>query len=106
MDKSSNSDGWEGNVSNNIKHDSNNGKFFVKMNDGSMSLLEYNVTNDNIMNINHTETPPQWRGRGLAAALVLHAAGYALRKKMKINAVCWYADKILSNQQQFKHLLK
>uniref|UniRef100_A0A0N4Z3B7 Protein NATD1 n=1 Tax=Parastrongyloides trichosuri TaxID=131310 RepID=A0A0N4Z3B7_PARTI len=89
-----------------IKHDSENRRFFIKMKDESMSLLDYSISDNQVMNIHHTETPPQWRGKGLAAALVFHAATFALKKKMKINAICWYADKILKDQPKFKHLLQ
>ena len=66
------------------KENSTHGMFYIKKDKGIASELNYKLHND-IMTIDHTETKPEFEGRGLGSKLVEEAVNYARQKNFKIN---------------------
>lgn len=62
---------------------------YINLDGGKKAYLKYEVV-DNIMKLIETYTPPEYRGRGLAAMLVEYAIDLAKRNNWKIEPVCSY----------------
>lgn len=52
-----------------------------------------------------TYTPPQLRGQGLAAKVVLAAFEYANEQNLKVIPSCWYVRKFLERHIEFQNLV-
>jgi predicted GNAT family acetyltransferase len=62
---------------------------YINLDGGKKAYLKYEVV-DNIMKLIETYTPPEYRGRGLAAMLVEYAIDLAKKNNWKIEPVCSY----------------
>ena len=69
-----------------IKHDGN--RFFVEV-EGHTVSVDYEM-NGNVMDITHTYSPPELRGRGLAEEVTKAAFEYAKEHELKIIPSCSY----------------
>lgn len=58
------------------------------------------------MHIEHTRVPPQLEGRGLAAALVQRALGWARSQGLKVDPVCSYVAAYLRRHPEWSDLLR
>lgn len=74
-----------------IQHDPANHCFHTD----SGARLEYQLNNDNELNITHTFVPESLRGQGMASKLVSAAVDYGRTKKLHLNATCDYAQAYL-----------
>jgi predicted GNAT family acetyltransferase len=75
---------------------SGHGRYSYPFPDGSEAEMVYVEQRPGVVAITHTETPPQHRGRGVAAALVARAAADFRRDGRKVIPACWFA------RQQFR----
>jgi predicted GNAT family acetyltransferase len=57
--------------------------------DGHLARAEYRVA-DGVMRMTHTEVPREFEGRGVAAALVRTALGYAREHGLRVAPQCPY----------------
>ncbi|MGC8478371.1 MAG: GNAT family N-acetyltransferase [Candidatus Micrarchaeia archaeon] len=64
------------------------GRFYIKTEHGEAELL-YRI-DGSIMEVFHTFTPPQDRGKGIAEKLANAALGFAKLKGVKIKPECTY----------------
>ncbi len=62
------------------------GRFEIEQ-DGQTAYLEYSLAG-NILELIHTEVPPELRHLGLAAALAENALQWARERKLKVDIVC------------------
>ena len=53
----------------------------------------------------HTLTPPELRGRGLAATVVQAALEYARAERLKVIPLCWYVSGHIQSHPEFRELL-
>jgi len=81
------------------------GSRFVMNVDGHEVYVLYAEDKD-IIDLYSTYTPPQLRGKGLAALVVKTALEYAKEKNLKIIAGCWYVRKFIDKNQEYQNLLK
>jgi predicted GNAT family acetyltransferase len=72
------------------------GRYAFAFPDGSEAEMVYVEQRPGVVTITHTETPPQHRGQGVAAALVARAAADFRRDGRKVIPACWFA------RQQFR----
>lgn len=81
-------------------------RFIVKSN-GAQAVLDYRVLPNNIIEIFHTEVPPEYRGRGIAKQLCDSAFKYAADNYLKVYPSCSYAEKYAkeTSNQAFKNLV-
>ena len=84
-----------------IIHDPSNTRFSITI-DGLEAVLEYQlveesatVSHERKIDFTRTFVPPEWRGRGLAEALVRAGLGWAKEQGYSISASCWYVQKFL-----------
>ncbi len=78
-----------------IGHDINNngGRFWAIVAGGSAELT-YTNSDDGVIIVDHTYTPPQARGQKIALQLVEHAVAYARANELKIVPQCPYVAKL------------
>lgn len=65
-----------------------------------MAVLEFRVE-DGRMLFTHTETPPAFRGRGIAEKLVLEGFRLARERNLEIVPVCGYVEAVLRRHPEF-----
>ncbi len=86
----------------NVQHKDD--KFFVVI-EGNEAYLLYNV-DGNEMDIYHTFTPPELRGRGIAEQLALAAFDYARKNNLKVIPSCSYIkDTFLKRHAEFNDIV-
>lgn len=85
-----------------IKHTSS--VIYARLPDGSKAFLGYSVEG-NVMKLIETYTPPQHRGKGIAAKLVEYAIKLAREKGLLIEPVCSYAIYYFLKHKEYRDLL-
>lgn len=80
-----------------IKHKP--GMFFIRLNPGRNSYLKY-IVEGGQMKVVSTFTPEEFRGKGLAAALMETALNYAENHKLEVVPECSYAQDYLSKKRK------
>ena len=88
---------------NEIINDKQGSRFVLDVNGQEVYVL---YTEDkNTMDLYSTYTPPQLRGQGLAAKVVLAAFEYAREKKLKVIPSCWYVRKFLEKHPEYESIV-
>lgn len=87
-----------------VIHDKNNSRFVVSI-DGEHSFVEYSLY-DKVMDLYHTYTPPQLRGKGLAEKVVRTALEYAKQNNLKVVPSCSYVAVFLQRHPEYSELKK
>lgn len=76
-----------------VTHDESRKRFFMPADaeHKKEAFVEYRwVHNNQVMDLYHTETPPEARGRGLAGKVVQAAINYAQSNDLKVRPTCPY----------------
>lgn len=81
-----------------VLHDSGAREFRVNL-DNHKAFLSYNLR-DKVLDINHTEVPEVFRGKGVAKLLVLEAFDYVQTHGLKMRIYCDYAEKVFRENQE------
>jgi predicted GNAT family acetyltransferase len=68
------------------------GRYVIRLPDGSEAELTYRRRDPTTLVADHTGTPPQYRGHGLALRLVLKAIEDARNEGFRIVPVCSYVE--------------
>jgi len=71
-----------------IEHVPERGRFQTVV-DGHRCVADYHLEGG-VMHMTHTEVHPALQGRGVAAALVAAALGYARAQSLAVNPLCSY----------------
>ncbi|GMU94799.1 MULTISPECIES: GNAT family N-acetyltransferase [Ignavibacterium] len=85
-----------------VIHDKNNSRFVIRI-DGEESFVEYSLY-ENVMELYHTYTPPQLRGKGLAEKVVRTALEYAKQNNLKVVPSCSYVAVFLQRHPEYSEL--
>lgn len=85
-----------------VIHDKDNNRFFITV-DGAEAFVEYSLS-ANVIELYHTYTPPQLRGRGLAEKVVRAALEYAKENKLKVIPSCSYVAVFLQRHPEYSEL--
>ena len=77
-----------------IKHKENDsdGMFYMEDENGIVSELTYNLGDNSIMVIDHTQTRKSLEGNGLASKIVDHVVNYARENSIKIDPLCPFVE--------------
>ena len=59
-----------------------------------------------VIDIEHTFVQSSYRGQKIAEKLVEHAINYVEDNNLKVIAACWYANKIISENDEYNQFLK
>ena len=87
-----------------VVHRENSNWFFIKLGQGKAAYIKYTRTDDTI-SVDHTYTPEEFRGRGLARRLMLAVIEYAKRNNLRIIPNCSYAQYFFEKNPEFKYLI-
>lgn len=85
-----------------VIHDKENNRFVININ-GLESFVEYSLY-ENVMDLYHTYTPPQLRGKGLAEKVVRAAIEYAKKNKLKVIPSCSYVAVFMQRHPEYSEL--
>ena len=86
-----------------VKHDKKLQRFHIDY-EGDNVHLDYNLTEDRL-DLYHTYTPPQLRGRGLAGRVVEFAFNYAKENNLKVIPSCPFIPQFLEKNPQYNELV-
>ncbi len=70
-----------------VQHRENNNRFSARTASG-LAYISYERPDDQTLDLQHTVVPEADRGRGIGAALVEQAIGYAREKGLRVIATC------------------
>jgi len=78
--------------------------FFIKLGQGKAAYIKY-TRFDDIISVDHTYTPEEFRGQGLAKKLMLAVVEYVKSNKLKIIPNCSYAQYFFQKNPEYKDLI-
>ncbi|CAI5445724.1 unnamed protein product [Caenorhabditis angaria] len=82
-----------------IEHCKKAAEFFIKFNTGSKAYLQYHNDDKNrILDFQHTVTPQDQQGKGIAKLLVKEGLKYAAENDYSVRPSCWYVAKYLDSE--------
>ena len=87
-----------------VIHDKDKSQFNISINNKEV-YVDYKIE-QNKMNLYHTYTNPELRGKGLAAKVVIAAFEYAKKNNLKIEPGCTYVQTFISRHKEYEELLK
>jgi predicted GNAT family acetyltransferase len=67
------------------------GRYFIALPDGLEAEMTYRKVADRVIAIDHTYTPPQFRGRNIAFEMISRSIADARAEGVKIRPECSYA---------------
>jgi uncharacterized protein len=80
-----------------------NGRFELER-EGKTAYLEYNLAG-NILQLLHTEVPPESRGLGLASELAKSALDWARENNAKVDVICTSVAAYMARHPEYNDLL-
>ncbi|KAM6960841.1 protein NATD1 [Aplochiton taeniatus] len=92
-----------------VEHDTNRRQFTVKLNGSDRALLLYDYVGKKTVDLQHTEVPEAYRGRGIAKHLVKAAMDFVVDEGLKAHLTCWYIQKYVKENpepQYLQHVLE
>ena len=95
-------------MSHKIKHTESDskGKFYMEDETGIISELSYIIAEIGVLEIDHTNTKAEFKGKGLASILVKKSVDYARENNFKIVPGCSYAKTHFERHKEYKDVLK
>lgn len=72
-----------------VRHEPEQNRFVIDK-EGAQALLEYRMSSPTVVDFNHTYSPNQFRGQGLAAKLVSTGVAWARAQNFKVVGSCSY----------------
>ncbi|MCL5027640.1 MAG: N-acetyltransferase [Bacteroidetes bacterium] len=87
-----------------IVHDKEENKFYKIVN-GKEAYLRYIMLDEKTIDMIKTYVPPELRGQGIAAEVVLAGLLYAKENGLSIIPTCSYVETYIERHQEFKELV-
>ena len=87
-----------------VHHDENARKYDAVV-DGKESVCEYSPAGEYVLDFQHTYTPPEVRGRGIADELVQYALDDVRARGYKVIPSCWFVRVFIDRHEEYKLLL-
>ena len=86
-----------------VIHEKENARFVIYR-EGNEVYVEY-TPGQKMLNLNHTYTHPELRGKGLAALVVRAALEYVKENNLKVFPGCSYVQSFLAKNDEYKSLV-
>jgi len=86
-----------------VIHEKENERFVIYM-DGNEVYVEYSME-ENMINLYHTFTHSELRGKGLAAHVVRAALEFVKDNNLKVIPTCSYVQSFLAKNDEYKKLV-
>ncbi|XP_037019039.1 protein NATD1 isoform X1 [Artibeus jamaicensis] len=78
-----------------VEHDRRRRQFTVRLNGcHDRAVLLYEYVGKRIVDLQHTEVPDAYRGRGIAKHLAKAALDFVVEEDLKAHLTCWYIQKL------------
>jgi hypothetical protein len=90
-------------MANEVVNDKSGSRLVLEI-EGDEVYLLYDEKED-LLDLYSTYTPPNLRGKGLAAKVVKAALEYAKEKKLKVIPSCWYVRKFIEENPEYQNLV-
>lgn len=87
-----------------IRHDTERERFAAEV-DGWEGRLDYKRLDERTLDFRHTFVPPELRGRGVGARLVLHALDYAREHGFSVVPTCPFVDRVIADHPEYRDLV-
>ncbi|CAD5215362.1 unnamed protein product [Bursaphelenchus okinawaensis] len=81
-----------------VNHCKKSLKFFLDLAQGNQATLEYRQLKPNVIDIYHTQVPPELKGKGITAQLCKEAFSFAKDNKLKVVTSCPTALKYVESK--------
>lgn len=72
---------------------------------GATAIVEYQLLENRVMKIYHTEVPEPIQGKGIGSALVKEAIDYAWNHHYQVLPTCPFAREYLLKHSRYKEIL-
>jgi len=79
-------------------------RFEVALDSSTYAFVDYRWHKGNLA-IMHTEVPPEYEGRGIAATMVKHVLDYARTEHLKIMVYCPYTAMYIKRHPEYNDLV-
>lgn len=87
-----------------VFHNQGLSRFEVRLGD-KMAFMDYSLEKNRIVFL-HTEVPPAYEGRGIAAMMVKAAMEHARAGKLRVISLCSYVSVYLQRHPEYHHLIE
>jgi predicted GNAT family acetyltransferase len=88
-----------------IQLDKDKERFVVKLN-GSEAFIDYEMLQDEVLDLKHTFVPEKHRGQNIANELAKYALDYARNNQLKIIPTCDFIKSFLEKNPGYLDLVK
>ncbi|XP_062264687.1 protein NATD1 [Platichthys flesus] len=91
-----------------VEHDKKRRQFVIRLNGShDRAVLLYEYVGKKTVDLQHTEVPDAYRGRGIAKHLAKAAMDFVAEEDLKAHLTCWYIQKYVKENPQpqyFEHI--
>ncbi|MCF8053845.1 MAG: N-acetyltransferase [Deltaproteobacteria bacterium] len=87
-----------------VVHDVGKTQFFCDI-EGYRCFVEYEITEEGMIDIQHTMVNENLRGRGIAAVLLKEVSAFAQREGRKVIPTCSYAAKFYEKSREYAPII-
>ncbi|KAI1896256.1 hypothetical protein AGOR_G00092930, partial [Albula goreensis] len=88
-----------------VEHDRKRRQFTVRLNGShDRAVLLYEYVGKRTVDLQHTEVPDAYRGRGIAKHLAKAAMDFVVEEDLKAHLTCWYIQKYVKENPQPQYL--
>ncbi len=77
------------------------GRFYIEKENTTLAEMDYEITQQNLLLITHTEVSESLAGKGTGKQLVSAAVDYAREHSLKIKSVCTFAKSVLDKTPEY-----
>ena len=81
------------------------GAFYLKENGKRIGEMKYTMTDDQTMDIYHTQVNEQHQGQHLGEKLIEAGVQYAREKHLKVSPSCTFAKAIFARNKDYRDIL-
>jgi len=76
------------------------------INSDRIGLIDYKISNNNILAVYHTEVNQEYEGNGIAAEMTKQLLNYIKEKKYKIKPYCSYTRVYIERNPEYQELVE
>ncbi|XP_056144109.1 protein NATD1 [Lampris incognitus] len=91
-----------------VEHDKKRRQFVIRLSGShDRAVLLYEYIGKKTVDLQHTEVPDAYRGRGIAKHLAKAAMDFVVEEDLKAHLTCWYIQKYVKENphpQYFEHI--
>lgn len=80
----------------------NNAIYLGESQENFDAIVEYRQVEEGLVDAYHTRVKDELGGQGIGKKLIAALAERARQEGFKIKASCWYAEKVLSENEEYK----